>query len=480
MAAPSAPAGPEDSQADVAFYQALIAELRAQNAVLIARVAELERQLGLHSGNSGKPPSSDGLKKPQRTSSLREPSGKAPGGQPGHAGKTLRRVAVPDVTVDHFPASCGGCGAALDAATATGHIARQVFDLPEPQPLVVTEHRAHQCRCAACGTQTRAAFPEGVSAPVQYGARIAAVVVYLLHWQLLPEQRLAALMGDLFGVHLVTATIASMSRSCAARLTGVAAVLRDQVAVAEVKHLDETGFRVGGKTQWLHIASTAWLTFYRVSPRRGSLPENLTGIIVHDHWKPYYTLPGVLHALCNAHHLRELQALIEIEREDWARRMQSLLRRACRVANLARRQATPLPPRLTALIERCYDRIVADGMQFHAAQPALTDTAVQASRRGRAPRRVGHNLLLRLSTRKPDVLRFLSNPAVPFTNNLAERDGRMMKLRQKISGGFRAITAAADFAVIRSLLSTANKQQWNVISALNTDPNSLIERIKAA
>ena len=226
------------------------------------------------------------------------------------------------------PSTCTACGAALTAAMATDHVARQVFDLPEPQPLIVTEHRAHGCRCAACGTETRAAFPEDVTAPVQYGARIAAVVLYLLHYQLLPEKRLAALMADLFGVHLVTATIAGMSRSCAARFQGFAAAVRDHVAAAPVKHMDETGFRIGGKTQWLHIASTIWLTFYRVSPKRGSLLANVLGIVVHDHWKPYYTLKGVLHALCNAHHLRELQALVEIEKEDWARKMQRLLRRA--------------------------------------------------------------------------------------------------------------------------------------------------------
>jgi transposase len=480
MTPPASIAPHHDDPVTVAGLLLLVAELRTQNAALIARVAELERQLGLHSGNSGKPPSSDGLKKPPRTSSLREPSGKTTGGQPGHPGKTLGRVAEPDATIDHFPVSCSGCGAALDAATANGHIARQVFDLPEPQPLVVTEHRAHQCRCATCGTQTRAAFPDNVTAPVQYGARIAAIVVYLLHFQLLPEQRLAELMADLFGVHLATATIASMSRNCAARLKSFANALRDQVAAAPVKHLDETGFRIGGKTQWLHIASTIWLTFYRISAKRGSLPDNVTGIVVHDHWKPYYTLAGVLHALCNAHHLRELQALIEIEHEDWASRMQTLLRRACHAANLARRLGKPVPSKLIALIERCYDQIVADGLHFHAMQPALTNAAIQAKRRGRAPRRVGHNLLLRLSTRKPDVLRFLSNPAVPFTNNLAERDGRMMKLRQKISGGFRAFTGAEDFAIIRSLLSTAKKQQWNVLQALNANPDSLFARLNLA
>src|ERR1019366_6991481 len=313
---------PDDDAAGVAVHQALVAELRAQNAALLAqnaalavRVAELERQLGLNSGNSGKPPSSDGLKKkPARVSSLRERSGKTSGGQKGHPGKTLSRTGTPDATVDHFPQTCDGCGAVLSEAMATDHTARQVFDLPEPQPLVVTEHRAHQCRCSACGTRTRAAFPEGVNAPVQYGARIAAFVVYLLHYQLLPEKRLAELMADLFGVNLVTATIAAMSQTCAARFGDFAVAVRDHVAAAAVKHLDETGFRIGGKTQWLHIASTILLTFYRISPKRGSLPQNVTGIVVHDHWKPYYTLKGVLHALCNAHHLRELKALVEIEK----------------------------------------------------------------------------------------------------------------------------------------------------------------------
>jgi len=227
---------------------------------------------------------------------------------------------------------------------ATDSTARQVFDLPEPQPLIVTEHRAFACRCPACGEHTRAVFPEGVVAPAQYGERIAAIVVYLLHLQFLPEKRLAQMMADLFGVTLATVTIARMSQSCAAHLGGFAATVRDHVAAAPVKHLDETGFRIWGKTQWLHIASTLLLTFYRMSPRRGSLLQGVTGIVVHDHWKPYYTLKGVLHALCNAHHLRELKALVEIEREDWARKMQTLLRRACHATKLAREQAKPLSP----------------------------------------------------------------------------------------------------------------------------------------
>jgi len=471
--------GKPDSDASVsARYEAIIAELRAQNAALVARVAQLERQLGLNSSNSGKPPSSDGLKKPARVSSLRERSGKQTGGQKGHRGKTLSRTGTPDATVDHFPETCGGCGTALSVAMATDHTARQVFDLPEPQPLIVTEHRAFACRCPACGEHTRAAFPDDVVAPAQYGKRIAAVVVYLLHLQFLPEKRLAQMMADLFGVTLTTATIARMSQSCAARLGGFAAAVRAHVAEAPVKHLDETGFRIGGKTQWLHIASTLLLTFYRMSPRRGSLPEGVTGIVVHDHWKPYYALKGVLHALCNAHHLRELKALVEIEREDWARKMQTLLRRACHATNLAREQGKPLSPRLIALIERCYDAILAQGLAFHDAQPALRCVTGQARWRGRTPRRVGHNLVLRLSTRKPDVLRFLSDPTVPFTNNLAERDARMMKLRQKISGGFRSAQGAEDFGIIRSVLSTARKQGWNILQTLTANPNDLIAELR--
>src|SRR5271169_1976911 len=454
------PAGPSREE-----LIALIAAQAAEIAALKVQIAELERRLGLNSSNSGKPPSSDGLKKPARVKSLREPSGKPPGGQKGHQGETLRQVAEPNKIVDHFPQSCATCDLALTPAMRAGHRARQVFDLPEPAALVVTEHRAHDCWCSTCGARTRASFPEGVNAPVQYGQRIAAFVTYLLHYQLLPEDRLAELMADLFGVKLVAATSARMSQTCAGRLQDFVEALRDLVAGAPVKHMDETGFRIGGKTQWLHVASTALLTFYRVCAKRGSLLPNVAGIVVHDHWKPYYTMPGVLHALCNAHHLRELKALVEIEKEDWARKMQRLLRRGCHLANLARERGiapNTLRPRLHAQIERRYDAILAQGLAFHQAQSPLAPAATKgkSQRRGRKPRRTGHNLLLRLANRKQDVLRFLNDLAVPFTNNQAERDARMMKVKQKISGGFRCIAGATDFATIRSFIATAKKQGW--------------------
>jgi transposase len=358
-------------------------------------------------------------------------------------------------------------------------VARQVFDRPEPRPLVVTEHRAHGCCCAGCGAQTRAAFPDGVSAPEQSGKRIGAVVLDLLHSQRLPEQRLAGLMADLFSVPLVTATIVRISQDCAERVLGVAETVRNHVAAAPVKHLkhlDETGFRIGGKTPWRHVAATMRLTFDRVAAKRGSLPENMTGIVVDDHWKPYDTLTDVRHARCNAHHLRERQALVAIEKEDWALRMPHLLRRAGQAVNRAREQDVPLKPGLIALIKRRYDAIVADGPVFQETRPALT----KIRPRGRPPRHVGHNLLLPLSTHQQDVRRFLTDPQVPFTNNLAERDARMMKLRPKISGGFRSAAGAKDFAVIRSVRSTARKQGWNILATLITDPSTLVSQLRVS
>lgn len=451
---------------------ALVAAQAAEIASLKARIAELERRLGLDSSNSSKPPSSDGLKKPARIRSLREPSGRRSGGQKGHPGKTLRQVEVPDAVVDHYPEVCSGCGAGLTVAMADSHIARQVFDLPEPQPLVVTEHRAHVCCCASCGAATPARFPKGIAAPVQYGPRLGAVAVYLLHGHFLPEDRLAELMGDLFGVRLVPATIARMSHNCAYRLQGFVAAVRAGVHTAKVKHLDETGFRVSGRTQWLHIASTGLLTFYRITASRGIVPEDVSGTVVHDHWKPYYAMPGVTHGLCNAHHLRELKALIEIEKEDWARKMQVLLRRACHATNLARERGVALTARFITGIQRRYDAILAEGIAFHQALPPLP-------RRSRGkPRRVGCNLLSRLCRRRDDVLRFLSDPDVPFTNTQAERDARMMKLRQKISGGFRSRSSADDFAVIRAAISTAKKHRWDVLHTLMQDPQQLIYSLR--
>jgi len=467
--------------AENAALKARLAALEAESAARQERIEELERRLELNSSNSSKPPASDGLKKPTReprVRSLRERSGRKPGGQKGHRGETLRPVANPDLIVDHYPKTCTQCEATVPAGTSTAFRSRQVVDIPEPK-VVVTEHRAHGCACPKCDAVTWAAFPEDVKAPVQYGARICAFAVYLLNYQLLPEDRLAQLLSDLFGLKMVPATIARMSAACAQRLRSFADALCERVAAAPVKHMDETGFRIGGRTQWLHIFSTALLTFYRVAAKRGSVLSGIVGIIVHDHWKPYYTMTGVLHALCNAHHLRELKALVEIEKEEWARKMQSLLRRACHAVNLAKEHRVRLKPPLIDLFQKSYERILKEGIAFHETQPPL-ERAGECRRRGRKRQRTGHNLLLRLSTRKEDVLRFLTDPDVPFTNNQAERDGRMMKVKQKISGGFRSEEGANTFVILRSVISTAKKQGWNVLETLTADPRALIQSLRVA
>ena len=466
-----------------------IARLELENAWLRERIGDLERRLGLNSGNSGQPPSSDGLKKPageRRTRSLRGQTGRKPGGQAGHKGQTLCRVETPDRVKTHVPSVCQGCGASLLGAASVGApVARQVFDLPEPRPLKVTEHRGHACRCGRCGVVTRAPFPKGVSGPVQYGRRLSGVAVWLRHGQFLPERRLSEVLGELFGARVSPATLASMSRRAAERLRVAAGHIEGLAAVgARVKHLDETGLRIGARTRWLHVICTSpdrvrgrlLLAAYRVSERRGAVPAGVSGVAVHDHWQCYWPMAGVEHALCNAHHLRELQALVEFDKEGWARRMQRHLLRAKRVARLARERDMAVPGRLLARLARGYDRLLVEALAFHESQPPLPSPG----RHGTPRRRKGHNLALRLHERRDETLRFLTDPQVPFTNNEAERDLRMMKLRQKISGGFRSRSGADDFAILRTIIATAQKQGRDVLNTLMGSPDSFIEDIQYA
>ena len=466
-------------RAENAQLKAAIAQLQAELAALREQVQELQRRLGLDSSNSGKPPSSDGPAKPsagQRTRSQRGRSGKPSGGQRGHPGVTLSQTDTPDRIQTHLPESCADCGVELTADDIEGEPQRrQVFDLPPPPAWEVTEHQAQACRCAICGHLTRAAFPEGVHAPVQYGPRVAATAVYLQNAHFLPEERLAEVFQDLFRMPVCAATLAGMTRKAAQGWQGFTEWVRDLLVRAEgVKHLDETGFRIGGKTQWLHVLSTPWLTFYRTSAQRGSVLEGLRGILVHDHWASYFKVKGVLHAMCNAHHLRELEALAELDGEAWARPMQQLLRRANRAVWIVGERGKALPRSLLERIERRYDQLVREALAHHQALPALP-----SGRRGRKKRRPGHNLALRLRDRRESVLRFVRDERVPFTNNQAEQDLRMMKLRMKISGGFRSEQGARDFAILRSVLSTARKQGLNRIEVLLQGPAALLAKVES-
>jgi transposase len=452
------------------------AGLRRENAELRERIAELERRLNKNSSNSSKPPSSDGLKKPPRTQSLRGKSGKKSGGQVGHKGGTLKQVATPDRIEPHETDRCRHCRAGLTPAMITGVAKRQVFDLPEPR-LEVTEHQASIYCCAECGGRTTADFPEGVSSPARYGPRVEAVAVYLNVQQLVPEDRVAQAMQDLFGAgRLCPASIVTWGKKKAVEWAGVAAHIAALVAKAPVRNLDETGLRVGGKLQWLHTASTPTLTSYRVTEKRGEVTEGFEGgVIVHDHFKPYYSLPGVAHALCNAHHLRELQALIEIEKESWARQMRDVLVDGLKAVREALAQgATALTNAVRGSLLGRHKNIVRRGLAFHREQPKLSRAA---GARGRTPLRPGHNLLNRLHQFRHDVLRFLHDFTVPFTNNQGERDLRMMKVKMKISGGFRTMAGAKRFARLRSVVSTARKQGWNILETLTAPPASLIWRL---
>lgn len=435
----------------------LDAALEARDALiakLLARIEELERRLGLNSKNSSKPPSSDGLKKPV-PQSLREKSGKPSGGQKGHKGGTLKQVAQPDEVITHEIGRCPRCAADLEQSAVIGLRKRQVFDIPAPR-VQVTQHQAQIKRCFCCDTDVMAAFPSDVLAPAQYGPRVKALSIYLHQQQMIPEDRLQTLFEDVFALHMSATSIANNSTAFAEQVTPLTEIVLDHLRIAPVKNLDESGVRVAAKLHWVHVLSNTEWTHYRIAEKRGAIPQELTGIVVHDHFKPYYTLKDVTHALCGAHHLRELKGLEEIEKEPWAKSMSRLLKLACHQVNLG-----SVSVARAARLERLYECIVNKGIAFHEAQ-----TPLKRGLRGRQKRRHGHNLAIRLRDYKDDALRFLSHANVPFTNNQAEQDIRMIKVKQKISGGFRTLSGAQIFATTRTFFSSIRKQGINLFQAI--------------
>lgn len=446
-------------QRKIAVLEKLLAETLEENALLKVKIDEFEKRLGLNSNNSSKPPSSDGLSKKPRTQSLRNKGKNPSGGQPGHKGYSLNQVAQPNEVVNHKVDACLECNKNLEGLEAVGVIKRQVFDIP-PMVVRVTEHQAEIKVCGHCQTRVVAAFPEGINAPVQYGERTKAMAVYLNHQQLIPEDRLIEVFRDLFDLPISTATIVKMGQALAAKVTPYLKTITHYLKGAPVKNVDETGFRIGGNTRWLHVLSNDKATVYRASQRRSEITEGLKGVVCHDYFQPYFRLKGIKHALCNAHILRELKALIEHDLESWAQQMSRLLAFVGQIAKdevKIRRYKWRLLP--------LYDEIVEKGLLYHEGLAPLPQR-----RKGKQKRRDGHNLLLRLKEHKEDVLRCLdlSIPGVPFTNNQAEQDIRMMKVKQKISGGFRTMEGAETFAMIRSFLSTMRKQGQNLFTSITT------------
>ena len=454
----------------------LVASLMRRIEALEAENAELRRRLDLDSSNSSKPPSSDGLKKKHRVlRGLRTRTGKPSGGQKGHRGDTLRQVAEPDRIVEHAAERCAHCRARLLADSKAGDEKRQVFDLPE-KPLIVTEHRAAIHDCPACGRRTRAAFPEGVVSPAQYGERVKAAGVYLNAQQLVPEERTAQVLQDLFGAAACGATVAGWVRCKAEALASVYRSIGECVAAAPVRCLDETGFRIAGTTRWLHTASTPTHTFYRADEPRSAVPALQGGVVVHDHWRAYLSLETVDHAFCNAHLLRELQAVCELDKEPWAEVLRATLLDANEAVRNAKAQGTlALAPETIKGFEDRYWAAVREGLALHRSLPAFDPSMNPKKRKKQRP---AHNLLIRFKTFKEATLRFLTDFAVPFTNNLAEQDLRMMKVKAKISGGFRTPQGAADFARLRSVISSARKQGFNILKALTLAPERLAVNLK--
>jgi transposase len=441
---------------------ALIGELWSCVVALTATVAELQGRLAKNSRNSSKPPSSDGLNKP-KPKSLRQKGEKPTGGQKGHTGHTLTRVAQPDLIEKHAPVSpCDVCHRPLDEALDKAVVVetRQVFDLP-PLRCEVTEHQVLEVPCS-CGAVHRGTFPAAVSAPVQYGVRSKAAVVQLTHHHMLPLARTGELMGDLFGLPMSDATVLAIQAEAQVRLAPTVAAMGEALTAAAVAHADESGMRVAGKIHWMHVLVTPLLTWLGAHPKRGKEAFNAFGLLIafagtliHDGWKPYREL-ACKHGLCNAHHLRELTYVFEQMGQAWAKCLFDLLLAACHeVAEVG----APLPAERIAYYRTTYDQILTTGA---AANPR----APPSGKRGRTKQSKALNLIDRLRLYADDVWRFMIDPLVPFTNNLGEQAIRMPKVKQKVSGGFRTPGGLDTFCTIRSYLATMHKQGANLFNAL--------------
>ena len=434
-----------DAEAKVIQSEELIAKL-------VKRIEELEARLNINSRNSSKPPSSDGLNKPA-PKSLRKKSSKNTGGQPGHECKTLEAVEQPDHIHELKLERCPESGTALGKEQIVGTIKRQVFDLPSPK-LEVTEYVAYVYELEN-GQRIYAGFPQGVDNPVQYGFRFQAWLVYLSDYQLIPLRRIRSMCADLFGYSVSEATVIAARERCVANLKEFMEVIGDRLSNAAVLHADETGMRVEGKTSWLHSLSNAEYTLYHMDEKRGydaietmGILEGYSGWLVHDFWSPYFKL-SCSHAMCNQHIVRELTYFEE--KYSWAKNLKTLLLDS-------NEEPDSMSP--DQWYEQ-YSKIVKEGYAQIDFKPDKSKP-----QKGRIAKPKELNLLERLDKHKNRVLAFLENAEVPFTNNQAEQDVRMAKVKQKISGCFRSWSGARLFASIRSYISTSIKQKQGVFDAL--------------
>jgi transposase len=451
-------------KAQIERLQAESSQLHGDNFRLGRRNAELEALVAKDSHNSSRPPSTD-PPWAKRTRSLRRPSGRSPGGQTGHQGSTLRLSSRPNRVVEHRPHQCRHCHSSLAAAEVVRHLRQQVFEVV-PAKLKVTEHRLALLRCGQCGQTTQGEFSGAVRSGVQYGSGVKARVLYLQQYQLLPYQRTSEAMRDLFGCRLSAGTVANIVSECADALVETELKIKQKLRRSSVIHSDETGLRINKGLRYVHVASTSHLTHYGAASHRGQTAMDeidvlpgYRGTCVHDGWLSYKYYTRCRHALCGVHLLRELTYFEElsVETKAWATALKGLLLEMKGVVERVREEEGQrlVEDELSALTKR-YDHLVAEGQQ--AQPPAELPEQV---------RKQARNLLLRLERRKEEVLLFLRDFTVPFDNNQAERDLRMVKLQQKTSGCFRSEEGARRFCRIRSYVSTMRKQGKGVLHALD-------------
>lgn len=431
------------------------AYLRSENAELRAENAKLRELLNKNSQNSSKPPSSDGLQK-SAPKSQRDKSGKKSGGQKGHAGRTLLQVENPDAVEVHHPTYCSDCNTSLAFVAAHGFEKRQVFEIPEPK-LNVIEHRCEKKKCPECGKQNIAQFPAGVEQPVQYGPRAKGLITYLQNYQFLSYERLSQFFKDIYGVHISQGTVYNTTKTAFNNLAGFEEWVKALLIASKTLHADETGLRVLKRLYWLHLISTDKLTYYLVHEKRGSdammaagiLPK-FKGTLVHDCWSSYFNFDLIRHALCNAHLLRELTGVLENTNQGWAKDMRHLLGKLNKATKTLENWPSDAEIKL---YEQEYRQILEHGYeQTGGVQPEK--------------RTVARNLWERFVMRQQQVLLFMYDSNVPFDNNQAERDVRMAKVKQNVSGCFRSKTGADHFARIRGYISTVRKNGENVLFAL--------------
>jgi len=462
-------AGPEAVIALVNNLCTLIEQQAAQIARLEERIKTLEERLNKNSRNSSKPPSTDGYatKKPI-PKSRRIKSGKKAGGQKGHPGTTLRMVDNPDETVIHSVNECSNCHTSLEDEKVGDYEIRQTFDIP-PVTLHSTEHCAEIKPCPKCGHINKAEFPDDVTQPVQYGPRIKAFAVYLHDYQLIPYDRSCELLSDVYGCKISPATLIRAENECFEGLEEFENEIKDTLLSSPVIHSDETGMKINGMRNWLHVACTDKMTYYFAHPKRGSeamddmgILLNYDGTVVHDFWKPYYKFE-CKHSLCNAHLLRELTGVSETDKQQWSQKMEDLLLEIKKCVEVTREISNCLRVEQIRHFEAMYDDITKIGLEENPPPP---DVDTQPKKRGRKKQTKVKNLLDRFIGYKGDILRFMYDFDVPFENNQAERDVRMTKVQQKISGTFRSTEGADSFCRIRGYISTAKKNTSSVIDAI--------------